>query len=166
MASKYAESNVTTIAPPSMKKGYSLEQASSDDSSDDEVVSHSTGQVLAKLSETFIDDVPAVETVHTEQEEPTQSPTDPSTETVQDAAAVKAKFLSMPKITISRKVQSMDARIESPRKALWNATTVLPIRTVSKVIEEESDVIETVDTLEDDVLVPTPTPSQIAGTVQ
>ena len=165
---RYAETTVTTIAPPSMIKGYSLEQTSSGDSSDEEMAQTSTTQVLAKLSETFVDEpIQAIETVHTEVEEgeimppPSQMERVPSSASTATKSNAKSTFMSMPKF---RKVQSMDARIASPSWGSSGKDAPAPVRTFSRVVEEETEEdgpMEMIETMEDPVLVPTPTPSQV-----
>ena len=180
---RYAETTVTTIAPPSMVKGYSLEQASSGDSSDEEMAQTSTQHVMAKLSETFVDEpIQAIETVHTEVEEgeetdmPSAFPMErvPSSSSTKTKTNSKSTFMSMPKF---RKVQSMDARIASPS---WgsssNKDAAVPAQTFSRVVEEDDEEEEETEVaedpvpitsngpMEDPVLVPTPTPSLIGAT--
>jgi hypothetical protein len=164
-ADKFAEQAVTTIRPPSMMNRPGVEAASSEESSDEEGGSHTTGQLLAHLSSTFVDDaIPAVETVHTEKEDlavDTASSEKKELDTADEMAKIPSssgkKVLSLPKINKFRKVQSMDARIASPETSF-----IPPVRTFSKVVEEDN-VIETVETMEDNVIVPTPTPSQVTA---
>ena len=168
---RYAETTVTTIAPPSMIKGYSLEQTSSGDSSDEEMASTSTHEVLAKLSETFVDE--SNQAVETEIESGITAMPSAADAEVPSSASVVTKsrsFISLPKF---RKVQSMDARIASPSWGSKDTAAAVPTtRTFSRVVEEEEEtdedgpqvVIETVNTDEDPVLVPTPTPSNVVAT--
>jgi hypothetical protein len=167
-----------------MIKGYSLEQASSGDSSDDEMGQSSTQQIMAKLSATFVDDpIPAVETVHTAVEDgetvrtaveeieapnvpaPSEMERVPSSVSTATKSNTKSTFMSMPKF---RKVQSMDARIASPSWGSSNKEAPVPTKTFSRVVEEEETETDgaavAIETTEDPVLVPTPTPSLIAAT--
>jgi hypothetical protein len=157
---RYAEITVTTIAPPSMVKGYSLEQASSGDSSEDEAA-QATGQIMAMLSETFGDEsmqnLGKVQTVTTDVEGTgtissamTMPPASdlqrvPSNATTNENSTTTKSFTT-PKF---RKVQSMDARITSPSMNSNKLQPIPTMRTFSRVIEEENGMIETVDTVED-----------------
>ena len=168
---RYAETTVTTIAPPSMIKGYSLEQTSSGDSSDEEMAQTSTQQVLAKLSETFVDEpIQAIETVHTQVEEgetSTMPPASdlqrvPSSASTSTKTNTKSTFISLPKF---RKVQSMDARIASPSWGSNKEAIPVPVRTFSRVVEEESEEdgpVEIVETVEEDPVLK-PAPSQVVA---
>ena len=172
-AVRYADITVTTIAPPSMVKGYSLEQSSSGDSSEEEMAQTSTQQVLAKLSETFVDEpIQAIETVHTEIEEGEATNTMPpasNLERVPSSASTatksntKSTFMSLPKF---RKVQSMDARIASPSWGSNKDAAPVPARTFSRVVEEETEEdgpVEMVETKEEPAMVE-PATSQVVAT--
>ena len=62
----------------------------------------------------------------------------------------------------------MDARIASPSWGSKTTEAPAPARTFSRVVEEDETEddgpIELVETMEDPVLIPTPTPSQIGAT--
>jgi hypothetical protein len=164
---RYAETTVTTIAPPSMARGFigSLDQASSEDSVDEDAA-QTTTQVLAKLSQTFVTEEPTkmLETVEAEAAEvDTTMPPASELERVPSNAsttASKSTFVTMPKF---RKVQSMDARIYSPSYTSSKDSPLPSMRTFSRVLEEEDEngQVETVETMEDAVLVPTT--SQVAA---
>lgn len=145
---------VTTIYPPSMAhRDYGVEAASSDDSS-----TASTAQVLRKLTVSFVDDVPEVETVHTEdemtlakKEESSQSSwTSQSKSQKPPLIPAKNKSAQLKNNIAFRKVQSMAPRIASPKKfAELNSST-------SKESVGDVKSAKVNNTMEGDVLIPNP----------
>lgn len=163
-APRYTETTVTTIAPPSMVRGFHLNPASSDDSEEDDDDAQSTNQILAKLSASFVEEPnQAIETVHTAIDENGNDV--PLTRAPSSASMTKSfPSVGMPKF---RKVQSMDARISSPTYKKSSAAMNTSSMVTTTVVEEDmgSDennidgvIIETVETTIDDVQ---PTSSQI-----
>lgn len=154
---------VFTIGPPSMANTNNFGVGSdSDDSCSDDEVSQSDGDVLAKLSVSFVDDavVPAVETTMSASENSaskskTVSP--PSVKTTGSTKSQAVKKGSLPPI-VPRKVHSMEPRIASPASAK-KSTSSMVRKFSNPIIEQSGDELEKMascESLEDDVLVKSP----------